>query len=76
MTAVRTHYIIDMVTGLAVAHYCHMLAERCAFLIDAKLMRIPGFKRLRKYYKPCKFCGWCNPYAGDFITKDEKLKIK
>ena len=36
---VRTHYVIDMVTAVIVAHYMHMVAERVTYLIDTKLMR-------------------------------------
>ena len=39
MMLIRTHYVIDMVTGLIVAHYMHMIAERISFLVDVKWMR-------------------------------------
>ena len=72
MCLVRTHYIIDMVTGLIVSHYLFMLAERLSFFVDAKLMRIEGKLRLRNYFKPCKYCGWGNLAASDFMAREEK----
>ena len=72
MCLVRTHYIIDMITGLIVSHYVFMIAERLSFFIDAKFLRIEGSKRIRNYFKPCKHCGWGNKHAGDFMCKEEK----
>ena len=60
MCLVRTHYIIDMVTGLIVSHYIFMIAERLTFFVDTKIMRIPGKKRGQLYFKPCRHCGWDN----------------
>ena len=76
MMLVRTHYIIDMVTGLIMAHYVFMWSERIAFYVDAKFWRIPVKLRQRKFYKPCKHCGWSNKCAGDFMTLEEKQKLK
>jgi hypothetical protein len=39
MMLVRAHYIIDLVTGLMVAHYMHKLAERLSYVIDVKWFR-------------------------------------
>lgn len=39
MMLIRTHYVIDMVTGVIVAHYMHILGERLSYLIDVKIMR-------------------------------------
>lgn len=50
---IRTHYCIDMVTGLIVAHYMHMLAEKISFFVDHKWLRIPQKERVRYHYKPC-----------------------
>ena len=40
MTCVRTHYIIDMVTSVIVAHYFHMMCEKITYYIDVSLMKI------------------------------------
>ena len=39
MMLVRAHYIIDLTTGLMVAHYMHKLAERLSYIIDIKCFR-------------------------------------
>ena len=40
MTCVRTHYIIDMVAGLIIAHYMHMVSEKLAYFIDVAFLKI------------------------------------
>lgn len=67
MMFIRTHYVIDMVTGLIVAHYMHILGERLSFLFDVKWMRqhlSSDKKRESFHYKPCKSCGWSNKSAA------------
>ena len=76
MTLVRTHYIIDLITGLIISHYCFIAAEWLSFFIDVKVLGIPGKDRFYKYYKPCKRCGWSNVNASNFVTKEEKAKLK
>ena len=39
MMLVRAHYIIDLITGMMVAHYMHKLEERISYLIDVKWFR-------------------------------------
>ena len=39
MMFVRAHYIIDMTTGLMVAHYFHKIGERLSYFIDVKFFR-------------------------------------
>ena len=73
---VRTHYIIDLITGIVMSHYFFMLSERISFVFDVLAMRIPAKKRYRAYYKYCKGCGWSNHYAGDYITEEEKYILK
>lgn len=45
MTFVRTHYIIDLVTGGILAHYCHMFAEWISYVSDVKFVGAPGKTR-------------------------------
>jgi uncharacterized membrane protein len=42
MTSVRTHYVIDMISGVIIAHYMHMISEKITYYIDVKLLRIGG----------------------------------
>jgi hypothetical protein len=76
LTLVRTHYVIDLVTGLVVAHYMFMMAEQIIFIADVKILGLPGHKRSRFWYKPCQCCGWSNKYAGDYMAKEEKDQLK
>lgn len=45
MTLVRTHYIIDMVTGLIFSHYLYIICEKIAFVIDVKIVRMKNINR-------------------------------
>lgn len=78
---IRTHYVIDMVTGIIIAHYVHILAEKLSYLVDVKLMRHhlakeDSPKRERFYYKPCGSCGWSNKCAKDYLPLEEKELLK
>jgi len=42
MTFVRTHYIIDLVTGLIMSHYCWMAAEWICWVFDVKVLGVPS----------------------------------
>jgi hypothetical protein len=87
MTSVRTHFVIDMITGVIIAHYMHIWSEKLCYYMDVALMKIgstteelaasgAGKKRGRKHYKPCYKCGWANHYAGDFMSANEKKWLK
>jgi len=74
---VRTHYIIDLITGVIFAHIMFMNAERLSFVLDVLALGIAGGrKRFRAYFKPCKCCGWGNKGASDFMEKEEKNILK
>ena len=73
---VRTHYIIDLVTGIIFAHYMHSWAERVSFVSDVLILGIPGRLRMRKHFKPCKQCGWSNPCAADYCPDQERSILK
>ena len=64
MTLVRTHYIIDLVTGLIMAHYCFMMAEWVSYYIDVLIIGVPAKDRMNNYYSPCQCCGWSNKCAN------------
>jgi len=40
MTCVRTHYVIDMIAGVIVAHYMHMIAEKICYYFDVAVLKI------------------------------------
>ena len=70
MTLVRTHYIIDMVTGLIFGHYFFMLAEWISYYVDVKLLGIISVvRRGRMAWTPCLRCGQHNRALEDYTTK-------
>lgn len=40
MTCVRTHYVIDMIAGIIIGHYFHMMGEKLSFLIDVAILKL------------------------------------
>ena len=73
---VRTHYVIDMIAGFFIAHYMHIMAEKVCYVFDVKVLGIPGKKRYRNFFKPCKCCGWSNKCASDYMTEEERTRLK
>jgi hypothetical protein len=75
MMFIRTHYFIDMVTGVVIAHYFHRLAEKLCFFIDVKVLRqhvTKPNKRERWHFKPCSECGWGNKRATNYLSENER----
>jgi len=76
LTLVRTHYCIDLFAGIIIAHYCFLGAEKVVYFFDVKILGLPGKKRKRLFFKPCKNCGWSNKCASDYMTNAEQEKLK
>ena len=77
LSLVRTHYIIDLVTGVLFAHYFFIQAERASYVTDVLGMRIgDGKARMRHYWKACDICGFSQKYAGDYMGREEKMLMK
>jgi len=76
MTFTGNHYVIDLISGMIIAHYVHMFSERLSFLPDQLGMRIPGFKRQAMYFEPCEKCGWSNYKAINYMPSSEKRRIQ
>ena len=56
----RTHYVIDMILGIIVAHLACILSERATYFLDVKIFGRAGKERSQKYFTPCPTCGWSN----------------
>ena len=69
MTFVRTHYIIDLITGLFMANYMFMNAEWVSFFLDVKFLGCSSNTRFFHYYKPCDYCGWSNLNPSDYMEE-------
>lgn len=76
MTFVRTHYIIDLVAGVIMAHYCHMAAEWIIYFFDVKVVGTPSDRRFNYCYKPCDCCGWSNKNASFYVDQEEEEVIR
>lgn len=75
MTLTGNHYIIDLITGIIMAHYMYMIGERLSFLSDYKILGMPSEKRTPYFFRPCETCGWGNLDAQDFMSNDERHKM-
>jgi hypothetical protein len=71
LCVLRTHYIIDLLTGLIIAYYLHRWGEKLAYFYDVKLLGIPMKKRQCYYYSACYRCGWNNLNASNFMDEAE-----
>jgi hypothetical protein len=46
MTALRSHYSIDMIGGIIIGHYLFIISERYVYLFDYYVLGIPLEKRI------------------------------
>ena len=46
MVALRSHYTMDMISGVIFAHYLWIMSERYSYLIDWHIFGIPLEKRM------------------------------
>ena len=77
LNVLRTHYIIDLVSGWLIAHWSLFLAETVnGYFFDVIVMGLSGKKRNTIFHKPCKKCGWNNLDASHWISKDEHIFLK
>lgn len=76
LTATRTHYIIDLVTGVIMAHYCYMQADWLSFLIDVKICGFSHQQRKQHCHEACKKCGWSNKNISQQINKKEESFLR
>jgi len=80
----RTHYIIDLVTGLLLGHWAMMSAEWISYVIDVKLLGWSAKQRKLGYHNPCEKCGWANTKVElaidsrerKFLTKTSRIRNK
>ena len=48
MVALRSHYTIDMFSGMIIAHYFWIICEKYSYIIDWYIFKIPLGKRMAK----------------------------
>ena len=71
MILLRSHYFIDMLSGVIIGHVCVILAEKAAYILDVKWLGIRGVDRRYHYFTPCKKCGWSNLDSSKKVSKTE-----
>ena len=50
MIFLQGHYMIDMFTGVVMAHYAYIIGERYSHYIDVWIFKIPFVKRFPRYF--------------------------
>jgi len=76
LTVIRGHYIIDLITGLMVAHFSHMQAEWIVYYVDVKIIGWDRHKRGQLTCNHCKKCGWSNDKISMQMSEEEKNFLK
>ena len=61
MTAVRTHYFIDFMSGICFGLAAFRLAEKLSYVFDVLVMGKRAEDRGLIFHKACDSCGWTVP---------------
>ena len=69
----RTHYVIDFISGLIFAVLSHHFGEKISFFIDVKVFGYRRCARQKKDYDPCPRCGWGNMDPTLLINTQEYI---
>lgn len=75
LTFLRTHYIIDFLSGYVFARVVHRIGEKLTYFPDVKLLGWPREKRFAHNYDPCPKCGWGNEAVLQ-ITREEEVELQ
>ena len=73
---VRTHYIIDLVSGFIIACWALMNSEWITYILDVKLVGWSADKRKPYAYNICTKCGWSNYRLEGCVSTHEKTFLK
>jgi hypothetical protein len=73
---VRTHYIIDLVTGLIFGHLFLINSEWICFILDVKVAGWNKEERKPAFHDLCPRCGWANFPLSQTIDKTEKIFLE
>jgi hypothetical protein len=73
MVVFRTHYLIDLLAGFCIGLPIVHLADKFSYLFDVKIMGLRKSERKNQIimFQICEHCGWANPKASNFISKEE-----
>mgnify|MGYP000896820151 CR=1 FL=1 len=73
MTALRTHYSIDLAGGFAAGVVCISLGEKLSWYVDVGIFGSKTQNRGLFYYQPCPSCGWAVEKGQSLIDAEEAL---
>ena len=72
MTWTRTHFVIDMASGLACGVMAALMGEKISVYLDVYIHGIKAQSRDLVFYSACPSCGWANHNAVALIDLQEK----
>ena len=72
MTVTRTHYVIDLLSGIAYFGLSLLLGETLSYFTDVLLLGHKTQFRELLMYAPCVICGWSNSKPLLLIDNTEK----
>jgi len=70
----RTHYIIDFLSGYVFARVVHRIGEKLSYFPDVKLFGYPRTGRFAHNYIPCPKCGWGSENAL-LVADEAEIKL-
>ena len=83
MTILRTHYFIDLLSGVLFAMFAVYIVEHFIYYIDYKVGRIREVEQnlhkvsnLYLFIKACHKCGWPQIFPSQFLHKEEIEKLQ
>ena len=76
LTFLRTHYIIDFLSGYAYARFVHRIGEKLSYYPDVKLLGWRRQNRFSHHYDPCPKCGWGNDAVVRLTVQEDLILQK
>ena len=73
MTALRTHYFIDFLSGICFGIIAFIIAEQLSYFLDVCILGRRAQNRTMLFFKPCPACGWSVDNGRNLIDRNEKL---
>ena len=73
MTALRTHYFIDFMSGIFFGVISFIFAEQLSYFLDVLILGRRAQNRTMLFFKPCPSCGWSVSDGRSYMNNDEKL---
>ena len=72
MTVTRTHFVIDLSSGMAYFGISVIIGEILGYYVEVLVLGTPTKGRELYFYRPCTICGWSNLKPLLLIDNAEK----